>query len=387
MSAPPGRSSSTHAALSFGVFFAALFSGLGVYLPYWPLWLKHHGMSAREIGVLVSLPLIARSIASPALARVIDRTGHRRRAIGLLALGAFVVFLFYGGARSFTPLLLIGIGFGFCFSSLSPLADNLATLTAREHDLDYGRVRLWGSVAFLAMAMAAGEALNGRSPDILFPLGATCIAACALTAWLLPPIAADDAGTGDGRGGVGLPRRRDFALLCLVSALVQGSHGTYYGFSTLHWQANDLSERVIGILWAEAVVAEIVLFAFATALLRRVGATGLLLIGAAAALVRWPLTAACTGVASLAAIQLLHALSFGATHFACVAWISRRIPVHRSATAQSIFGAATGLGVAAGTAIAGELYARDPAASFRFMAGPVAIGIAIALWRRRAWSD
>ena len=92
----------------------------------------------------------------------------------------------------------------------------------------------------------------------------------------------------------GLLSNRLFLLFMAATALIQCSHATYYGFSTLHWSAAGISDSAIGLLWAEGVVAEIVLFAFAGRIVQRVGVGPLLWVAALAGVVRWGVTGATT---------------------------------------------------------------------------------------------
>ena len=66
-----------------------------------------------------------------------------------------------------------------------------------------------------------------------------------------------------------LLRQPGLVSFVLAAGLIQASHVVYYGFATLHWRAAGHGEAVIGWLWAEGVVAEILLFAWAGTILRR----------------------------------------------------------------------------------------------------------------------
>lgn len=375
-----GRVSST---IRFAAFYAALFSGLGVYLPYWALWLEERRLDPARIGVILSLPLVARSVAAPLAARLVDRTGRRALALRVLSLLAFASFLCWQPARTYPALLLVSLAFGFCFASLSPLADDLATRLSST-GLDYGRARLWGSLAFLLGALGAGRLLERSGPSVLHPVAAACIAACALSSFLL----ADEERAARPPAARRRPARktpwRGIVLVLLASALVQGSHGAYYGFSSLAWARSGLGGDAIGLLWAEGVAAEILFFSMATRIERRFGPLRLVAAGGFVAALRWIGLAASAPLPALLLLQAGHAVSFGATHFACVHWIARRVSPASSATAQSLLGAATGLGVAGGTALAGPLFERSPSLAFGAMAVPALLGIAVGFAAHRA---
>ncbi|MGZ9021073.1 MAG: MFS transporter [Rhodoplanes sp.] len=91
----------------------------------------------------------------------------------------------------------------------------------------------------------------------------------------------------------------------------QGSHAVYYAFGTLHWQAAGHSDDVIGLLWAEGVVCEIVLFAAGAAVRRRISAPWLIAVAGALAALRWLVLGSTTALPAVIAVQALHAFSYG----------------------------------------------------------------------------
>src|SRR3546814_8893414 len=87
---------------------------------------------------------------------------------------------------------------------------------------------------------------------------------------------------------------------------------------------------MIGLLWAEGVIAEVLLFACGAKVVQRLGPARMLLLGALAGVVRWTLLAASTDLAVLFAAQALHAFTFGAAHLGAIAFIARAAPAGRS---------------------------------------------------------
>ena len=173
----------------------------------------------------------------------------------------------------------------------------------------------------------------------------------------------------------------------IATALIQASHSVYYGFGTLNWKAQGYSETVIGFLWAEGVIAEIILFAFGAHLVRRLGPAKLILLGGVAGAVRWSVTGTAGGLGVLIIMQALHAFTFAATHLGAIYFISRRVPQAVSASAQSLYSAVV-MGLALGLAMlaSGNLYGLYGAGAYQAMAVMAALGsiVAVFILRRRA---
>jgi PPP family 3-phenylpropionic acid transporter len=304
----------------------------------------------------------------------------------VLALGALVGYGLFALADGFWPLFAISLLGGFLFVPLMPLAENLTLMESYGRRFDYGRVRLWGSLAFIAAATLGGRLIVGRPEDMILWLVLGGLALTLVAAILLPDRRVPKAAAR--RGGLGRLLRRPVFLAFLASAsLIQASHAVLYGFGTLHWRAQGLGGDAIGWLWAIGVIAEILLFANGGAAVRWLGPAGLLGLAAAAGVVRWTLTALTVALPVLVVAQTLHALTFGAAHLAAMHFIARAVPVEISASAQSLY-SAIAMGVVAGGSLmaAGVLYAAAGGAAFHAMSALALAGGIAALALSRLWA-
>lgn len=372
-------------SLRLSLFYTAYFLVIGIQLPFWPVWLESRGMAPAEIGLVLSVSLWVRIVTIPVAGVVVDRTGNRRGALIVLSASSLAASLIYPPIDGFWPILLVTVLVSAFFSPVMNLGDNLTLLIARANRLDYGRMRLWGSISFIAAAGLGGVTAAALGPESVLYLLIGGIALTAAAACLLPkppskPASPPLAGTA-GRGRVMVLMTDPAFLLFLgATAAIQSSHAVYYAFGTLHWRELGHSEAVIGWLWAEGVIAEVLLFAFGTALGARLSPARLLMVAGLAGLVRWTGTAMAETVPALAVLQVLHALTFGAAHLAAMQYIARAIPIDRSATAQALYGAlATGMCTALAMILAGAAYDRLHAGAYFTMAAMAAAGVGLAL--------
>jgi len=166
----------------------------------------------------------------------------------------------------------------------------------------------------------------------------------------------------------------------VASALIQSSHAAYYGFSALHWRASGIGATTIAVLWTEGVVAEILFFALSRRLAGRLRPGSLLVLAGLLGTLRWSVTALSTDLAALAAVQLLHAATFAATHLAAMHTITRATPARLAASMQSLYSAlAGGLAMGGTMLLAGTLYESDPGLAFLAMAGLTLAAVALTL--------
>ena len=368
-------------------FYAALFLVIGIQLPFFPVWLAGRGMSPSEIGVLLACTSGVRIVAGPALGPFADRIGRRRTIVVGLALCALAGYALYVPAHGFWPLLAVTLISAFFFSAIMPMTESLTLLSARLHGLDYGRIRLWGSLAFIVAAMGGGRALSGAAPELVLWLLLGLLAMLSATSLGLPDVRTAPGGARRSLAALfaGGPA---FALMLLAASLLQSSHAVYYGFATLHWRQAGLSETLIGALWAEGVVFEVALFAVSGVFAARLGVVGLFAIAAAGGVVRWAVLGMTDALWALAAVQTLHALTFAASHLAAMRFMQRALPAEAISTAQSVYYAVVG-GISSALFMvgAGALYGRFGAHAYYAMAVAAAAGGGAAWMLARTWRD
>ncbi|MBT3536886.1 MAG: MFS transporter [Rhodospirillaceae bacterium] len=374
-------------AFRLSFFFGAVFAVVGVMAPFWPVFLKARGLTAPEIGLLLSAGLWLRVILNPLIAQWADRRGERRRPLLILSAAAMLGFLCFLFAEGFWGLLAVNLVASIAFSSIIPLGETVVLATVYRLGLDYGRLRIWGSLTFIATSFAGGPMLAVfGSWSVLWAILAlmlVVVLACAL----LPERTETKSPAPKTSGAVSrLLRQPVFLLFLVAGGLGNASHAVLYGFATLHWRSVGYSDVLVGLLWAEGVAAEIVLFWLGNRLLSRFGAANLLALGAAAGIIRWTAMGLSDALWLALLTQILHAFTFGAAHLGAMHFIARAAPEDMSATAQSLHGA-VGAGIAVGLvmALAGVLYETFANGAFYFMAGIAAASLLAALALAKAW--
>ncbi len=367
-------------------FYAAYFLAIGIYMPYWPLWLDAKGLDPVEIGWVLAAAFWIKIAAQPTIARIADWRGRTRTLTTALMALAACGFLVIGKTEGFWAILIIAGLVSTCYQPVLPVMESVVLRNVETHGLDYGRIRLWGSVTFIAGTTGIGWWIEGRSPGALVWIIAVAMALVALSCALAPERPTTPRVMRDGGSLLRLFLTPWFLLFLLASALINTSHAVLYGFASLHWRDLGHGETLIGLFWAIGVVAEIVLFAVAGRYRDRLGAVPLLMLAALGGAVRWPLLAVTENPVGLFALQTLHGLTFGAAHMGAMTFLARNIPPELSATGQSVYYALVG-GVIAGSMfpLAGRLYSGMGGDAFLVMGALSGAGFIATLWLARLW--
>lgn len=340
---------------------------MGLFLPYFAIFLSDKGLTDAQIGLVLATPLAIRIVCGPVIAAIADRFGRRSAAISIVCVISGVAVAGFLPAQGFVQILMVMIAMAIFHGAIIPLSDAYAMDTVRAGEGDYGRMRLWGSVAFMIATLAGGAALEAMSSNLVPLAMAVALVACGLMAQTLPELNRSDPAQPALPSARGL-REPLFLAVLLAAALVQGSHAAYYSFGSLYWRGQGIGETAIGVFWVTGVVVEVGLFMGATRLGMRMPPMGMIALGALAGVVRWTLFPLLTAPAAVLAMQMLHGFTFGAAHLGLVAFIAASIPARRAATAQGLGGTFVGLVTALGTLVSGPLYGADPAYAFWAMA-------------------
>jgi MFS transporter, PPP family, 3-phenylpropionic acid transporter len=374
-SVEPGRAQRVRIALVFG----AVFFVMGLHLPYWPVWLAGRGMSPEQIGVLLSLGPWMRVIANPVAGRHADRTGRPRRLGQRLALGVVIAYAAFCFAEGFAAMVVLSLLLGATFSPLIPLTDTIA-MRAVGAQGGYGRVRRWGSGAFIAASVIGGAVLARGTEDHIVWCLIAASAVLALSMVLLPygtgaapPREHTQASMGPTEGS------RSLRWFLLTSMLLHATHAMLYGFGTAHWRAAGIDEPTIGWLWAVGVIAEIGLFTAGAFVARSLSPARLLALAGLGGIVRWSVLASTSALVPLFAAQLLHALTFAALHLGALEFIARNVPDERAAHTTGLYSAASGVALGLGLPASGWLYGTWHGDGYLVMVGLSAVGLLAAI--------
>lgn len=366
------------------------FAALGAYAPFFPSWLTARGIDGLAMGAISALLPAMSVLGPPAFGAASDALGLRSSLLRVACLGSFVAF----ASVAVMGLTHVALGFGailaatFLFalfrSPMVLLADVLAVEESRMTGATYASIRLFGSLGFLTMALAAGHFLDPESAvGLPVAIAAPLLVALGATFGLPREMKPPPAPLRDlGREVLGRPAIRSFLLVSLFHTLAHANHELNM---TLHLRSLGASPDFAGLVWATGVMSEVVLMAFASRIFRVASPAACIAIGVCGGAIRWALIASVTSKLTLLMIQPLHAISFGLTWMASVTFLKENVEPRAAGTAQGLFGATAGVGSVAGMLVWGSLFRSGgghTTFSYACVVSLVTIVLAIAFVRR-----
>mgnify|MGYP003677353431 CR=1 FL=1 len=136
--------------------YTSLYFYLGVMTPFWGIWLRSKGLSPSEIGIIIALPYIMKILIVPLISQAADRRDEYWRPLLIAVVFGTVFSTFYFFGTGFWQLLLITGMVNLFVPAITPLLETITVSQVARHELNYGRIRSFGSTSFVAAAVALG---------------------------------------------------------------------------------------------------------------------------------------------------------------------------------------------------------------------------------------
>jgi PPP family 3-phenylpropionic acid transporter len=322
------------------VYYFTLFMSMGASTVYAGIWFDGLGLTSEQIGVINALPVVSMLILNLVVGRIADRATDWRQVIvwgsvlsGLVAIGLMFVAGFWG-ILTFWTLTAIAI------AAVIPVVDAAAMRMTARRGTDFGAMRAFGTIGYLAVILLTGVLTNHFGPDAFLPIFIGLSLVRAAVALLLPNFRADPAERQPQHGAARLLQvMRPWFLLPLVGwAIISSTHLILNAFQGLLFQRQGIGVSVTSVIIALGAVSEaIMFFAYKRFFHGRYRARTLILASALVTVGRWIIMAAEPGVPVLIGLQLLHGITFGLGFMACLSFITNWTSEDIAAEAQSFF--------------------------------------------------
>jgi MFS transporter, PPP family, 3-phenylpropionic acid transporter len=344
-------------SISFALFFFAYYGYVGVFSPFASLYFADRGMTAAQIGMLMSLVQVMRIFGPNLWGWVADRQHQRVNVLRITATAAVVTFSGFFFGQTFTHFFIVMVVVNLFASAQGPLSEALMLSEMRGDLTHYGRLRLWGSVGFILTVTLAGPLLDWYGIRLM-PAIALALLMLVLAASFRMQESSHGGIHQDAPSVLALLRRREVIAFFTSTFLMIAAHASLYVFYSLYLAQIGYSNTVIGLMWSLGVVVEIVFFFYQAPIFKRFGVRKLMIASLLIAVVRFLMIG--FGAQSLVLLliaQVMHAATFGVHHSASIATLQRWFSGPLQARGQALYTSISyGLGGTLGGLILGGLW-------------------------------
>ncbi len=363
-------------------FYLFYFASVGVFLPFWGLYLASLDFSPSEIGELMTLLVVGKVIAPYIGGWIADHKSNRMAVIRLSGLASIIVFTGALFSTSYLALALVMLIFGFFWSVSLPQFEVVTLNHLGDKIHAYTRIRLWGSIGFIITVITLGAALERFGVQPLPLIGLFIIVGIWLTSLWAPEDIPHDHKV-DHEPIMNVIKQPTVLAMMVVFFLMQVGHGAYYSFYSLYLEKFGYSKTMIGQLWALGVIAEVGLFLIMLKLLQRYSLRSLLIVSLICATIRWILIALFPEQrAIIIPVQLLHAATFGIHHAVAIQLIHRYFKGRHQGRGQALYSSLSfGAGGAIGSLMSGYIWEGLGASEAFVFAGIISFIATLIAWK------
>ena len=348
-------------------FYFFYFASLGIFVPYWGLYLQWQGFSAQEIGQLTAVFLGTRIIAPNLWAWLADIHEQRMRIVRVTSIIGTLVFSALLLNNSYIWIAAVMLIFSIFWNATLPQfeANTLEHLGENSHH--YSKIRLWGSIGFIITVTSFGVVFERVSIELMPVALIVTMTGIWIMSLSVPESSHRDL-THNQQSLKDILKKPAIIAFFTVCFLVILSHGPYYTFYSIYLEQNGYSRSLIGQLWALGVLAEIVVFLFMHRFIPRFGLRLIIIISLLLSTLRWSLIGLFPDIITvLIFAQLLHAASFGTFHAAAIAWVHQHFIGKNQARGQALYSSiGFGAGGVLGSLTSGYLW-ESPGPAFTFL--------------------
>lgn len=358
------------------------FGVLGIYLPFFNLYCYHVGFSGTQIGAISAVRTMATALFPMIWGHLADRFCARKSIYIACSFASVMVWSLFLLTADFWPMMMIMVVYGIFYAPIISFLEAFTLDYLGPRRRDYGRLRVWGSISFICVVVVVGRIVDATSLNIILVL---ILAGSLLRAVLSVRIPARPSPAREPtRQGLRLLAAAPVAGFLFAALLMLASHGAYYAFFSIHLESIGYGRTLIGICWAVAVAAEVLVMILSPRLFHRVSLQSVLVFSCVAAALRWFTLAATASLPVILTTQVLHAFSYGTFHMASILRIDELMPAASKTLGQAANNAVTyGLGMMVGFFGSGLLYeATGSSVLFAVSGVAAAAGGGVLVWFR-----
>ena len=331
------------------------FGVLGIFLPYFNLYCYNLGFSGLQIGFLSGLRSVAMVIFPLIWGILADRLNIRRPIYIFCNFVSTAIWVLYLLTVEFWPMLIITAFYGMFYAPIISFLEAVTMDVLGAEKKGYGRIRVWGSVSFIVIVLMLGKIIDLYSVDIILVLILAGSLMLAVISAGIPSIQTPKKDILTPGAGSLLEKHVIIFLFCAFLMLV--SHGAYYGFFSIHLAKMGYGSTFIGITWALASTAEILVMVKSDKIFSRFSLENVLFVSFLVAAVRWIILFFVESMPLILLSQILHAVTYGTFHMASILYIDQLAPEKSKTLGQAVNNALTyGLGLMVGFFVNGYVY-------------------------------
>jgi|GEM_PF-6433050 len=366
------------------LLFLLVFAVLGVLMPYMPAWYAGMDLPTSQVGYIVTLFFLVRTLTSPVVVWYSTRMFPMGKVFVILGSASVVTgLLLVLNAHNIILMLAISVLFSISTSALMPLAEYYGYQYCSDSGCKYGTMRAMGTISFASLSLLSGFLIGIKDSSIiiytilcvLIMVVFTAIFTTKSTHNYLCKLDSDVNLLHVIRAWLTKNEMLHFVMIVML----QGANAVYYSFSVIHWDYIGYSGLLIGILWGMGAVAESIFFMISGVVQKRLNYLSIMMLGGIGSIIRWTALSTDPSLFMVFSSQVLHICSFAMVHLGTMLYVGQKFRDVGSAMTISVLFATCNLMITGLTFLVSMLYEAHRGQVYLISSVSASIGVIICI--------
>jgi len=326
-------------------FYLLTFFGVGSLYPLFSVYLSEvENLNGYQIGTIMSISPIVMIFFQPLWGMLADKTNTPIRILTFTTMTAAIFALGFLTFSGYYWVFIIATCVAIFQSAIIPISDSLSIKYTSKVKLNYGNIRLFGSLGFGLAVFLMGR-FSDYNPKIIF---ISFFASLLIAGFLATKMPSEKASSGNQSLLIGVKEiiaHRKFLIFLGITFLIFGpnlANNNYFGLFIEH---SGGTYTGIGIAFLIAVLSEIPFMRVAGSWVKRLGLLQVASIAGVVSIIRWILYFSEPSLWLIYSTAVLQGVSIGLFIPAGLQYIRDITPVHITVTGITLYSAiGNGLG-------------------------------------------
>lgn len=362
-------------------FYLFVFFGIGSLFPLLSVYLSEiEKLNGYQIGIILSLGPVVMIFFQPFWGMIADMKNLHNRLLTVTTLITGISALGYLFFEGFFLFILVAIVLAIFQSAIIPLSDSISLKYTSSAGVNYGSVRLFGSLGFGVAVFLMGKLSEWNPQVIFYAFFLTLLIAGAIS--LKMPREAAGKPNGLLAGIKDLMGMKRFLVFLAITFMIFGPNLANNFYFSLFVEDRGGTYTGIGIAFLIAVLSEIPFMRVAGSWIHKLGLLQVAVIAALVSLIRWLFYFTEPGLSLIYASAVIQGFSLGLFIPAGLQYIREITPKHITATAVTIYSAVgNGLGNWFFTFVGGIIFEEfNIYGVYLFFAVLTLVGVLLTVW-------
>lgn len=329
--------------LKINAQYLFLFGASASIYPFLTIYFQDRGLSFKQIGVLFALNSLVGVASQPIWGFITDKYLNKRVTLSLmLAVSAVMSFVFVA-ARGFYPILFTLITFMAFLSPIFSVNDAFCyDIIDKRKDLQYGKIRLMGSIGYAVISLALGWVIKFSSINSAF------ISYFIFSIFSLLILRNMNFRDHNSQGSlnfgdvVSILKNKRFIIICLSAMIINAALSANGNYISVLIQKTGGDVSNIGMLWFLLAMSELPLFFYGKSVLKRIGVLNAYLLSLSLYFFRYLGDSLAVSYQVVLLIQILQGVTFPFYLMSTLDYVNSIVPERARTTAITVFAAFTG---------------------------------------------